>query len=384
MKYIKGARIITKTQVLDDYVLGFDNKFTKLLGADEFKETGAGVIDAHGLYAAPGLIDVHIHGSGGKDVMDGTEEALNTISQTIARNGVTSFLATTMTMDRRYITRALDSVKGCIGRSMPGAEVLGAHMEGPFINVRYKGAHDAGYVIPPDWELVKPYLDVIKIITLAPEIDGAIEFIEKLRESEIVVSMGHSESSYDEAIRAVKAGASHCTHLFNAMAGIHHRNPGVAAVALTGDVTCELIADMIHVHKGIFELVRKIKGIDYITLITDCTEAGGMPDGMYSLGGKDITVSEGSARLGDGTLAGSVLSLNRGLYNFYKNTDTKLYEVFRMASANPARELGISKDKGSIAIGADADFFLMDGEFNVKATFVGGRCVWNTGITAVT
>lgn len=380
MKYIQGAKIITETQVLEDHVLGFDKKFVRLLHKNEFSGADAEIIDAGGLYVAPGLIDIHIHGSGGKDTMDGTGEALETISGTIVKNGVTSFLATTMTMDWPRIAKALEQIRSGMGHEMPGARLLGAHMEGPFINQQFKGAQNAEYVIPPDWGLVEPYLDVVKIITLAPEVPGAVELIKKLKEKHIVVSMGHSAATYDEAAKGVEAGVSHCTHLFNAMTGVHHRNPGVASVALAADVTCELIADTIHVHQGLFELVRKAKGISRVALITDCTEAGGMPDGEYSLGGQPIIVRNGSARLADGTLAGSVLDLNRGLYNFYKNTGAELFEVFRTASANPAKELGLEKDKGSVVVGKDADFFLMDGEFNVKATYVEGRCLWNTDV----
>lgn len=376
MKYLKGASIITETGILENHVLGFDEQFYRPVPQDGFDAAGAEVIDAEGLFIAPGLIDVHIHGSGGKDTMDGTEEALKTISGTIAKNGVTAFLATTMTMGWDRISSALDQIRKGMKFEMPGAQLLGAHMEGPFINVQFKGAQNAEYVIPQSWELVKEYLDVIKIVTLAPELPGAPEFISKLRENHIVASMGHSAASYEEASRGIDAGVSHCTHLFNAMTGVHHRNPGVASAALARDVTCELIADTIHVHPANFELVRRAKGVDKIALVTDSTEAGGMADGEYSLGGQPIIVKNGAARLQDGTLAGSVLNLNKGLYNFYKNTDCKLFEVFRTATANPAKELGIFDKKGSIAEGKDADFFLMDREFNVKATFVVGKRVY--------
>lgn len=376
MKYLKGGSIITETQILENHVLGFDDKFIRPVHQDEFHAADAEVIDAEGLYIAPGLIDVHIHGSGGKDTMYGTEDALRTMSSTIARNGVTSFLATTMTMGWDGISRALDQIGKCMQLEMPGAQLIGAHMEGPFINVQFKGAQNAEYVIPPSWELVNEYRNVIKIVTLAPEIQDAEEFISKAKENHIIISMGHSAATYEEAMRGVEAGVSHCTHLFNAMTGVHHRNPGVASVALASDISCEIIADMIHIHPGLYELVRKAKGVDRIILITDSTEAGGMPDGEYSLGGQPILVKNGSARLLDGTLAGSVLNLNKGLYNFYRNTDSELYEIFRMASINPAKELGIADKKGSIAEGKNADFFLMDSEFNVKATFVKGKRVY--------
>lgn len=376
MKYIKGAKIITETQVLKNYVLGFEEKFSWIIPLDEFNIEEAEIINAEGLFIAPGLIDVHIHGSGGKDTMDGTEEALKAISSTIVKNGVTAFLATTMTMEWGKVSRALDQIRKGMAGEMPGAQLMGAHMEGPFINIQFKGAQNSEYIIPPSWDLVKAYKDVIKLVTLAPELPGSEELIKELKKNNIVVSMGHSAASYDEAVKGVEAGVSHCTHLFNAMTGVHHRNPGVASVALETDVYCELIADKIHVHPGLYELVKKAKGIDRITLITDCIEAGGMVDGTYSLGGQPVIVKNGAARLEDGTLAGSILNLNKGLFNFYKNTNTELFEVFRMASINPAKELGIDSKKGSIAPDKDADFFLMDDEFNVKATYIKGKRIF--------
>ncbi|HEY5584769.1 MAG TPA: N-acetylglucosamine-6-phosphate deacetylase [Ruminiclostridium sp.] len=376
MKYIKGAKIITETQVLKNYVLGFEEKFSWIIPLDEFNIEEAEIINAEGLFIAPGLIDVHIHGSGGKDTMDGTEEALKAISSTIVKNGVTAFLATTMTMEWGKVSNALDQIRKSMVGEMPGAQLMGAHMEGPFINIQFKGAQNSEYIIPPSWDLVKAYKDVIKLVTLAPELPGSEELIKELKKNNIVVSMGHSAASYDEAVKGVDAGVSHCTHLFNAMTGVHHRNPGVASVALATNVYCELIADMIHVHPGLYKLVKKAKGIDRITLITDCIEAGGMVDGTYSLGGQPVIVKNGAARLEDGTLAGSILNLNKGLFNFYKNTNTELFEVFRMASINPAKELGIDSKKGSIAPDKDADFFLMDDEFNVKATYIKGKRIF--------
>lgn len=376
MKYFKGASIITETQILDNFVMGFDEKFCYIICEDEFNSNGVEVIDAEGLYIAPGLIDVHIHGIGGKDTMDGTAEALRMMSSMIAKNGVTSFLATTMTMDWNKVSNALNQIRESMGEEMPGAQLIGAHMEGPFINAQFKGAQNPEYILQPNWDLMEPFKEVIKIVTLAPEQQGAKELIKKLKDNSIVASMGHTSASYEEAMEGVDAGISHCTHLFNAMTGIHHRNPGAACAAISSDVYCELIADKIHVHYGLFELIRKAKGIDRITLITDSIEAGGMADGRFSLGGQAVLVKNGTARLHDGTLAGSVLKLNQGLYNFYKNTNSELYEVFKMASLNPAKELKMDDKKGSVEIGKDADFILVDKDFNVKATYVKGNCVF--------
>ncbi|MGI6777850.1 MAG: N-acetylglucosamine-6-phosphate deacetylase [Acetivibrionales bacterium] len=377
MKYIKGASIITETDILKNHILGFDTKFRTIKAGLDISEECVEIIDAEGLYIAPGLIDVHIHGCGGRDTMEGTAEAMETISKAVAKNGVTAFLATTMTMDWDRISCTLNQIRLSMKEELPGAQLIGAHLEGPFINIRYKGAQNPEYIIAPSWELIEPYKDVIKIVTLAPELDGAKKIIQKLKDNNIVASMGHSSASYEQAMEGIDVGISHCTHLFNAMTGIHHRNPGMACAALSSDIYCEMIADTIHVHPGVFELVKKAKGIDRIILITDCMEAGGMVDGTYSLGGQIVSVKGGAARLADGTLAGSILKLNQALYNFYKNTDTQLHEVFRMGSLNPAKELMINDKKGSVSIGKDADFILIDEDFNVKSTYIKGKCIYD-------
>lgn len=374
MKYIKGADIITETQVLENHVLGFDTQFHDIIPSDKIDLTGVDVIDGEGLFVAPGLIDMHIHGCGGKDTMDGTNDALKVISASIVKNGVTSFLATTMTMARDKISRSLCHIGKMMKEELPGAQLIGAHLEGPFISPEFKGAQNLEYIIDADWQLIEPYRDIIKIVTLAPERQGAMELIEKLKEGDIIASMGHTAASYEEAIAGIDAGISHCTHLFNAMTGIHHRKPGAVPAALSGNIYCELLADKIHIHYGLFEFARKAIGVDRIVLITDCMEAGGMGEGIYNLGGQRVFVNKGEARLTDGALAGSVAALNQCLYNFYKHTNTKLQDVFKMASLNPAVELNIADHKGSITSGKDADFILIDRDFNVKSTYIGGRC----------
>jgi N-acetylglucosamine-6-phosphate deacetylase len=381
MKYIVGAKIVTETRVIENSALAFDGKFRDIVPLSAFDPAGKDILYANGLIAAPGLIDLHVHGCGGRDAMEGTAEALRVISAAVAKNGVTSFLAATMTMGRTEIASALSRIRSSIREDLPGARLLGAYLEGPFINAGFKGAQNPEHIINPDWTLVEHFTDTVKITTLAPELPGAVEFIAKCRENGIIASMGHTGATYEEAAEGIRAGVSHCTHLFNAMSGIHHRHPGAAAAALAGDIHCELIADGVHVHAALFELVRRTKGIGRVVLVSDCMAAGGMGDGAYSLGGQAVSVENGVARLLDGTLAGSVAKLNRCVYNFYEHTNSTLFEAFQTASLNPARELGISGRKGSIEAGKDADFILIDGNFDVKATYVNGNCVYKEPVT---
>lgn len=381
MKYFKGAKIITEDKVLDNYVFGFDEKISEIISEEEFSKKNIPAEDAKGLYIAPGLIDGHIHGSGGQDTMYATPETLRTISTYVAKNGVTGFLGTTMTMSWGHVTKALDQIRESMKEELPGAQLLGAHIEGPFISSEFKGAQNEEYILNPEWNLIEPYKDIAKIVALAPELPGAIDFIKELKRNKIVASLGHTSSTYEEAMRGIAAGVSHCTHLFNAMTGIHHRNAGAAVAALSSDINCELIADKIHVHYGLFEFIRKAKGAERVNLITDCIEAGGMKDGKYALGGQSVIVKDGSARLEDGTLAGSILHLNDGVKNFYENTNIEFNDVFKLASLNIAKELGIDDRKGSLAVGKDADFCLIDKDFNVKATYVMGKCVFRLSLT---
>ena len=309
--------------------------------------------------------------------MEGQVEKLKIISESIPANGVTSFLATTMTMDIKDIKQALQVVRQVRSEGSLGAEVLGAHMEGPFINPAYKGAQNKKYIISPNMDLVKEFQDVIRLITIAPEIEGAKEFIQEVKErTDIVLSMGHTNATFEEAVEAVQQGISHTTHLFNAMTGLHHRKPGVVGAALSTDVTCELIADTIHVHKGLYPFLLKVKGLDKMILVTDCMAAGGMEEGKYELGGQPVFVKDGQAKLEDGTLAGSVLKLNEGLKNIHTYTGMDLEALVRLASYNPATVLGIQDKKGSLAVGKDADITIFDENVTIYMTIGKGKVLY--------
>jgi len=375
MKAIVNGKIITENTVLFNKAILYEEKIIDIIDEDKIdKYEELEIINAKGQYVAPGLIDIHIHGSGGCDTMDGSLEALQVISKTIAKYGVTGFLPTTMTMEKEKIYGAFEIIRAAMNSEMNGATVLGCHMEGPFINEKYKGAQNPEHIINPDFDFIKDYLDVIKIITIAPEKDENHNFLNKMKNhKEIVISMGHTNATYEEAIKSIELGISHATHLFNAMTPLNHREPGVVGAVFKTDITCEVIADTIHVHPGIFDILKSVKGVDKLVLITDSMRAGCMKEGIYDLGGQEVVVKDNSARLRSGTLAGSVLTLNKAVKNMYQHSTLEIYEVVKMASLNPAKVIGIDKQKGSLTIGKDSDIIIFDGDFNVSKTIVSGE-----------
>ncbi|MFL0250252.1 N-acetylglucosamine-6-phosphate deacetylase [Clostridium neuense] len=377
MKAIINGKIITEKEILENKVLLFDEKVHEIVSNESFNKEGIEVIDAKGNYVSPGFIDVHIHGSNGKDAMDGEMKSLEIISEFVSQNGVTAFLPTTMTMSKEKIYKALDIIREAIHKKLPGASVIGAHLEGPFISERYKGAQKKDYIIKPSYDFIERYKDIIKIITMAPEEDHEFQFIKKVKENtNIVLSIGHSDATYEEAIEAIECGVSHITHLFNAMSPLHHRKPGVVGAAFNSDVACEIIADKIHINPKIFSMLIKIKGKEKMMLITDCMRAGGLKDGVSELGGQKVFVKDNSARLEDGTLAGSILTLNKAIKNIYENTNLTLNEAVNLATINPARDIKIDCRKGSLEKGKDADITIFNDKFEVLETIVGGRIVY--------
>lgn len=377
MKYIKNGKFILPNGFLENVVLAFDNKICGFV--DEIPDN-ADVIDANGGYVAPGLIDIHIHGYLGEDISDGDADGIFKIANGIMKNGVTSFCPTTMTVSIEEINKSLDVVRSLKEKSKEwhGAEILGVNLEGPFINPKKKGAQAEINIKSPDAKFVIYNSDIICLVTMAPEMDGGYEAIKKIKEnSNVVVSVGHTNATFEETLKGIEAGATHITHLFNAQTPLHHRNPGVVGAALSKDVTTELIADTFHVHQGLFGLLDSIKA-DKLVLITDCTRAGGMPDGEYSLGGQPIFVKGVQCLLEDGTIAGSVLKLNDAVKNFKENAGVPLWKAVAAASINPAKAIGIDDRKGSIENGKDADIIITDGELNIVKTIIGGEIKYET------
>ena len=372
MVAIRNAKIVLENGILEGKALLLSNKIEGIVDENEIPE-GVEIIDCKGGYVTPGFIDLHIHGYLGKDVCDANVDSIKTIAGGIVENGVTGFLPTTMTVDMTVINGALNAcreVKNC--GEYYGSQILGVHAEGPFISASKKGAQDERFILKPDADFVKANADIIKIITLAPEEDKDFLEIKRMAdETDVVVSMGHTSADYKTAMESSKNGVKHATHLFNAMTPMTHRAPGVVGAALNSDVSCELIVDTYHVDVALYEMVYKMKGRK-LCFITDCLPAGGLPEGEYTLGGAKIIYKDNLCKLEDGTIAGSVLKLNKGVWNVYNNSTIPLHECVNCATLNPATAIGVADRKGSIEVGKDADIVVLDDEFNVKKTIIGG------------
>lgn len=377
MTYIIGGKIILPDSIVDGKVLaiGCDGK---IAGIVDTVPDGGNVIDAKGNYIAPGFVDIHIHGYLKEDTSDGKPDGIKIMAEGVAKNGVTSFLPTTMTVSESEIIAALNAARSVKEESKTwnGAEVLGVHAEGPFINPSKKGAQAAENIKKPDAEFIIDNADIIKSVTLAPEMDEGHACIKEVAaKTDVLISMGHSDASFDEAMSAVADGVGHATHLFNAMSALAHRNPGVVGAALKSDIYSEIIADTFHINPGLYSIVAALKGGKLI-LITDCTRAGGMPDGEYDLGGQPIFLKGIECRLADGTIAGSVLKLNNAVANVIAYTDLPVYEVVKAASLTPAKAIHADDRKGSLEAGKDADVIIADEKFNILRTIKGGKTIY--------
>ncbi|GAA4713437.1 N-acetylglucosamine-6-phosphate deacetylase [Brevibacillus fulvus] len=378
------GRLVLPDQIVDEGVLlteGSKIIYAGSRAACPFSATNAEQVDG---WIWPGLIDTHIHGIGGSDVMDGTPEALAVISQSLAKYGVTGFLATTMTAE---VNRLVEVVENAVRKArepqeaLSGARLLGIHLEGPWINPELKGAQNGEFVVNPTREQVERIYHaaqgLLRTVTIAPELPGAAEAIRFLKGQGVTVSAGHTNAKFAEVEEAIKEGVAHFTHCFNAMRGLHHREPGVVGAAMVHDeLSTELIADGIHVHPAVMKILYKVKQEKRIALISDAMRATGMANGEYDLGGQMIQVRDGMATLPDGTLAGSVLTLNRAVANLVTLSGVPLPDAVRMASLTPAEIIGVSARKGQLKTGYDADVTIVSNQFEVLQTFVEGKLVY--------
>ena len=356
--------IVTPDNVLSNGALTVDdNGLIAEVGARRTASMRSGDIDAGGLLVLPGFADVHVHGGGGADFMHGTPDAVRQIARTHARHGTTSLLATTLTASRTDTDAAIVAARSAISAG-PGdgeARVLGIHLEGPYICAARRGAQPEAFVRPPDAEELRHWLalseNTVRKITLAPELPGAEEIIRLAHAHGVTVSIGHTNATAAEAEAAIEWGAASATHVFNAMPPLHHREPGAAGAALTRpEIVCELIADGVHLHPLMVKLVVAAKGPSGAMLITDAMEGAGMPDGEYALGGQTVFVQNGTAAFADGTLAGSVLTMNRAFSNVRRFVPVlSLPDAARLSSGNALRQLGLSDTLGTLVPGMTAD-----------------------------
>ena len=380
MKGFKNTWIVTE-KGLEKTSLTYDEKFVTIGKNEE------GLQELPEEYVVvPGFIDEHVHGAAGSDAMDGTMEDLGKIANALASEGTTAFLATTMTQSPENITKALKAVKAYRELSPEsGAEILGVHLEGPFISKDFVGAQPIEYLAKPSVEVFKKYQDAsgdcVRIVTLAPEVEGSTELIKYLVSQNIVASIGHTNATYVDVKKAVEVGATNLTHTYNAMKPLHHREVGtVGSGFLFDELNCECICDGIHVSGPAIQLLHKNKPADKMTLITDAMRAKHMPDGVSELGGQVVIVKNGEARLENGTLAGSVLKMNNAVKNVMKFLNLPLEEVVKLASQNPAKNLGVFDQMGSIKEGKRADFVILDKDLNVVQTVRNGKVIYTNNL----
>ena len=337
-------------------------------------------VDAEGKMLLPGFIDLHVHGAMGHEVMDASAAGLEEMARFYSSHGVTSFLATTWTASREAIRKALELVEEVQGPVQGGATLLGVHLEGPYLNPDRCGAQDIRQIRRAEREEALEFLDsgVIRLLALAPEYDENLWLVDECVKRGITVSAAHTAANYEQMQRAAAHGMTQATHTFNAMQGLGHREPGTVGAALTiPQIACELIADNIHVHPAVQKILLDVKTPSGVILITDAIRAAGLPEGEYMLDDRSVNIQDGAVRLQDGTLAGSILTMERALQNLCSATGRSLEELWVTSSLNAARAIGISSRKGSLEAGKDADLVLLDDSFQVHLTVAQGEIVYD-------
>lgn len=382
---IHNARILTPNQPIENGWLLVENGHIALIGTGNPPEfTGAQQIDARGLIAMPGMIDVHVHGSNGYECMDGDAESVRQMARFFAQNGVTGFTPSTWTASAAEIHTTLKTIAELEGPQANGATIIGAHLEGPYLNPARAGAQNPHEIrrAPRDEALAFLDYNTIKLVALAPEYEENYWLIDECVRRGVTVSAAHTTATYQQMVKAVEMGVTQTTHTFNAMTGLHHREPGTIGAAMTLDqLCCELICDNVHVHPVSQKVLYTAKGPNRIALITDAVRGAGLKEGtMYGMDQRTVTVRDGASYLPDNTLAGSTLLMNRGLHNFIQATGETLDTLWPTSSLNIARNLNIAHRTGSLEVGKDADVILVDPDINVFLTVARGTIVYRKDI----
>ncbi|MGA7622592.1 MAG: N-acetylglucosamine-6-phosphate deacetylase [Candidatus Acidiferrales bacterium] len=386
---IYASRILTPQEEFTDCVIVVESGVITGIGHRDEVHIPPGAKDyvASGMTVIPGFVDVHIHGAGGHDAMEASEAALDKITSTVSRFGTTSIVATTVTAPIEDTCRSLAGIAQYIRdhekssanateNTRFGAEILGIHLEGPFINPRRRGVHPVGSIVQPSVEIFEKFRAAaggyLRIVTIAPELPGALALIAAAVADGVVVGIGHTDADYAQARAAIRAGARHAVHVYNAMRPFTHRDPGIISAVLTDtDVTAEIIADGIHVAGPAIQILLGTKGFDTVLLVSDGTAATGMRDGSYRLGNFEVTVKDGVCRNSEGKLAGSTLTIDRAL-RFVVEIGVPLTDAVRMATILPARRLGVAGKKGILAVGADADLVVLTPDLQVAGVMTRG------------
>lgn len=381
---LEQVKILTPRQIIENgtVIVADDGKISYLGAAQEAPQTDGIRLELGGLIAAPGFIDIHVHG--GKGVTFGSggiAEGLSAYSQWVASTGVTGFLASVAAPDHPALLRRLSACADAIEVRGAGARPLGLHLEGPFINIERKGAFNPDWLRPLTPAQVEDCLQAargwVRQVTIAPELPGAAEAAARFRQAGVTVALGHSNADYETASAALRGSYTHVTHTFNAQRGFDHRAPGVLGAVLSSDkITAELIADGVHVHPAAMKVLYRCLGSQRLVLVTDAMAGAGLEDGVYDLVGSTVTVKNGRAALANGTLAGSVATLDRCVRNMVHEVGVPLPEAVQMATLNPARAIGLENAAGQLAVGRAADLVIMDEDLRIALTLVNGRIVY--------
>lgn len=381
---ITGGTVITPNELIPAGIVLCEDGQIQFVGAskDAAPEPDSRIIDATGQFVFPGFIDTHVHGSGGDDVMVSGAAGIQRAAKNMLRYGTTAWLPTTIAARHQEILFSITETRQAQITTEPMAQILGLHLEGPYINIKFKGAQPDEGIRDPNFDELDELLEAaqgqIKVMTLAPELPGSFEIIRKLKANQIVASLGHSECDYETALAAIEAGATYATHLFNAMSGVHHRKPGLAACCLNEPGICaEIILDGVHVNPQMARLAARNKGREGLALITDATTAQGCGNGIYQLGKFQVQVKGALCTLMDGiTIAGSVLTMNQAIKNAVAFTEMNLVDIAYMAAMMPAKRCGVADGKGSLEVGKDADMAILKADYSVAATIINGNVAY--------